>query len=278
MHPKLFHSLIFLEPMMQVERPSKAGRPNPALWSSTREDTWASREQAENDLRENPFWRRWDSRAYNQYVKYGLRSCPTALYPDASTTAVTLATTKAQEAWSYLRFNSAPTSDRNSVDIDRFVNADLARVPKDGDLNSPENMFVAPWPCIAFVYLPYVRPSVLYVFGEKSHINVPDRRKDKLQRTGEALGGSGGLDKGRVRQEIIRKGSHMVPLEKVHDTARILASWLESQMELYKAEVEFWTRQYDSQKSERDGLALSSMWMDFVNGPADIKRPRRSKM
>ncbi|PWY93905.1 toxin biosynthesis protein [Aspergillus sclerotioniger CBS 115572] len=276
MHPRLFHSLIFLEPMVQVESPSKAGGRSPALWASSRPDLWPSREAATTFIRSNPFWRNWDPRAVNQYLQYGLRPTPTALYPNASSDAVTLATTKAQEAWTYLRFNATPQAG-NDDPTERLLGPDLATTPNGLTTNNPEYVAVCPWCSIAFEFLQYVRPSVLFVFGEKSHINVPERRKDKLERTGTGLGGSGGVVAGRVKAEVLPGTSHLAPLEKIHDTAWLLSGWLEEQMKAYRAEKEFFG-QYTSGKSDRDAMGLSAKWMEYIKQPVDTKRARKAHL
>ncbi|KAB8231624.1 hypothetical protein ETB97_012210 [Aspergillus alliaceus] len=267
MHPRLLHSLVFLEPMIQVESPSKLGGRSPALWASSRPDVWASRKDAEAYIRGDPFWRRWDPRAVDQYVQFGLRVRPES---------VTLTTTKAQEAWTYLRFNATA---RDCDDLtERFLSPDLAKTAKEGDNHNPNYVTICPWACIAFEFLPYVRPSTLFVFGEKSHINIPARRRDKLERIGTGLGGSGGVAAGRVRAEVLPGTSHMAPLEKVRDTAHVISRWLELQSEIYLREKEFWGRQYNSGKSDQDGRVLSAQWMRYMKEPVDTKRPKKSHL
>ncbi|THC92780.1 hypothetical protein EYZ11_007741 [Aspergillus tanneri] len=221
--------------------PSKLGGRSPALWASTRPDLWPSLEAAETYIRDNPFWRKWDKRAVNQYIRFGFRSTPTALYPSSSPGAVTLTTTKAQEAWTYLRFNATPRAgvDNPHDPMERLLGPDVAVAGKEGDNNNRDYVTVSPWPCLGFEFLPYVRPSTLYVFGDKSHINIPDRRREKLQRTGTGLGGNGGVAAGRVRADIIPGTSHLAPLEKVSYTARILSGWLELEIERYRKEKGF---------------------------------------
>ena len=262
--------------MIQVESPSKRGGRSPALWASARPDLWPSREAATTFIQSNPFWRSWDPRALNQYLQYGLRSTPTALYPSASSDAVTLTTTKAQEAWTYLRFNATPRASKDDPQ-ERLLGPDLATTAKELTTNNPDYVAVCPWCCIAFEFLPYVRPSVLYVFGEKSHINIPERRKDKLERTGTGLGGSGGAVTGRVRAEVLPGSSHLAPLEKVHDTAGLLSAWLEEQLATYRAEKEFFDR-YNSGKSDRDAMGLSARWMEYITQPVDTKRARKAHL
>ncbi|KAJ5263440.1 toxin biosynthesis protein [Penicillium angulare] len=277
MHPRLFQSLVFIDPMIQNESPSKIGGPSPALWTSRRPDFWPSAQDAEKHIRGNGFWRKWDPKCVDQYIRFGLRPAPTALYPNSDSGAVTLTTTKAQEAWSYLRLNATPQDEKGEFSKESFLNPDLAKVPREGDNNHPDWALVCPWCCIAFEYLLYVRPPVLYIFGERSHINPPERRADKLERTGKGLGGSGGVPAGRVRSEILSKGSHMAPLEKVHDTAQLLSGWLESQIKAYRAEKDFWNH-HESGKSEQNGVALSKQWMKYVQQPVETKRAIKSNL
>ncbi|KAL4937734.1 hypothetical protein BDV06DRAFT_232381 [Aspergillus oleicola] len=277
MHPRLLHSLVLLEPMIQVESPSKPGGPNPARWTSSRPDVWPSREDAERYIRESSFWRRWDPRSTDQYIQYGLRPAPTVLYPNSDPGAMTLVTTKAQEAWTYLRLNAVPQHNDGGGTTERFLAVDLAKVPREGDNNNSNYLFVCPWSCIAFEYLPYLRPSVMFIFGEKSHINVPERRGDKLERTGTGIGGSGGIAAGCVKAYILPGTSHMAPLEKVHDTAQAISAWLGSQVGAYQSEKAFWDN-YDSKKSESNEMALSSEWMDKVKQPVDINRESKSRL
>jgi hypothetical protein len=105
MHPQLFQSLILVEPMIQEAIPVE---PNAALLTSIRPDRWESLERAKSHFMNNRFYRSWDRRTLQKYLEHGLRRLPTALFPDDSCSgAVTLTTTKAQEAWSYLRSTSA---------------------------------------------------------------------------------------------------------------------------------------------------------------------------
>ncbi|BCS02178.1 uncharacterized protein AKAW2_60442S [Aspergillus luchuensis] len=292
-HPRLFHTLIFLEPMIQTESPSKPGGRSPALWASTRPDLWPSQSEAEKHIRSNPFWRRWDSRAVAKYIEHGLRPVPTALYPfdpqssngemssaKVTPNSVTLTTTKAQEAWTYLRFNVTPydgttNKDMSSDSAERFLSPDLSTSAKEGTNNHPSYVATCPWTSLAFEFLPYIRPSVLFVWGEKSHINTPGaRRDDKLLRVGTGLGGSGGVRAGMVWDEVVKGTSHTAPLEDVGETARVVSDWLVEQGKRYMEEKKFW-EEYDSQKSERGGLALSEKWMEYIKLPIDTKRERK---
>jgi hypothetical protein len=93
-----------MEPIIQLEH---APGPNAAMMSTYRRDLWLSREAAATAFRKSKFFQAWDSRVLDKYIEFGLRQVPTALYPDGvngatlSPGAVTLATSKHQEAWNY---------------------------------------------------------------------------------------------------------------------------------------------------------------------------------
>ena len=108
MHPRLFSTVILMEPMIQRDVPAGT---NAAMPSSFRPDLWPSRAAAEASFRKGRFFKSFDERVLNNILKYGLREVPTAVYPLSTTTeqgAVTLTTTKHQEVWTYLRPNFNP--------------------------------------------------------------------------------------------------------------------------------------------------------------------------
>jgi hypothetical protein len=188
--------------------------------------------------------------------------------------AVTLKTNKAQEAWTFLRFNGAVPSPSPSPSSRGHVDTDTSTSTTDTnqDIDAKGDFHAsAPWPALAYELLPYVRPTVLYVFGSKSQMNVPARRAEKLQRTGIGHGGSGGAAAGSnvVRAEILEGASHMVPLERVAETAGVVDAWVGEQVEVFRAERGFWEG-FDSEikSEEKEGvLRLSERWMRDVKEP-----------
>ncbi|KAL3462897.1 Alpha/beta hydrolase family-domain-containing protein [Aspergillus heterothallicus] len=282
-HPSLFKTLIFLEPMIQREPPAPPGGRNPALWTSTRPDRWPSLQEAEAYIRRNPSWRRWDARCLERYITFGLRrsrqtetprrdppASPSTTTTPPGSGPVTLTTSKAQESWTFLRHNGAAPGSSEDNDDD------------DDDNYEADYRSAAPWPSIAFEYLAYLRPSVLYVFGSRSQINVPARREDKVRRTGGGIGGGrdgvadSGAESVSVMGEVVEGSSHMFPLEKMGETARVVASWVEGQIEGFSSDGSGWGVQDDGGvKSVRRGegtvLGLSERWMK------DVKQPLRGK-
>ncbi|MCJ1474796.1 hypothetical protein MMC13_003456 [Lambiella insularis] len=245
--------------------------PNAAFLSSHRPDLWPSRAGAEASFRRNKFFKDWDPRTLEKFVQFGLRETPTAVYPDSEAGAVTLTTTKHQEAWSYLRSNFTPQSNSHHEPVEHLLSPDVA--PTD----AIKYVFNRPECALSLLGLPYLRPSVLWVYGEHSPINVPEIRKEKMPLTGSGIGGSGGLQTGKVEEVVFEEAGHMVPMEKVKECGELMARWLEKQVEEFRTEEAFY-REYDSKKSERGRLVMSKEWLQGVRRKADSKRPVKGKL
>ena len=250
-----------MEPIIQIEVPPG---PNAALPSTFRQDLWPSLDVARSALRENPFFRSWDIRAFEQYVTYGLRSVPTALYPSASEGSVTLTTTKHQEAWSYLRSNFTGIPERYQSQI----------LAPDLGPDKRKKLFHRAEVTQAFKDLPSARPNILWVFGSSSHINPTSTQEEKVDRTGTGVGGTGGVDSGRVEKEVISGGSHMLPVESPNKVATSLANWIQKQLQDFEAVEDFWEK-YDSNRSERDMLAVSKSWRKNIKLPSSQRRQQK---
>ncbi|KAJ5900151.1 hypothetical protein N7495_004895 [Penicillium taxi] len=82
--------------------------------------------------------------------------------------------------------------------------------------------------------LPTLRPSVLYVGGEKAELTCWGILEQAAKFTGTGTGGSGGMEAGRVKNVLIPKVFHTVVLKKVADTAAVLAPWILTELEGWK--------------------------------------------
>ena len=153
-HPRLFHSVALIEPIL-IQDWYPYG-PNPAVLTSHRPDLWPSRGMAEASFRKDPFFKTWHPRVLDNYLKYNLRDTPTALYPIAG--SVTLTTTKHQEAWSYIRSNFSPQLGEHDP-LQQLLSPDLD--PK----GTGTYVFSRPEVVLASNGLPHLRPSVLYLYG-----------------------------------------------------------------------------------------------------------------
>ncbi|PYH40573.1 putative toxin biosynthesis protein [Aspergillus saccharolyticus JOP 1030-1] len=294
MHPRLLSTLILIEPVILDFAGRTADSPNPSRPAALRKDLWPSRPAAEAALRKS-LLRKWDPRAAVRYLQFGLRDLPTRLYPDvdqpttpadagpATTTtnpqtnpsaaaaaaaaappAVTLTTTKHHEAWSY----SVPNLEPASAQLDYLLLPDW-----DAEFERP--FLVSRPECQASMRnLPFVRPSVLWVFGGRSYLSPPGEQEKKVRLTGSGTGGSGGVQEGRVKKAVLEKGSHMLVVEDVEWCAKTAAGWLGRWFERYEREERFW-RDYRSRKSEgEEMLRASKEGLEASLASLGVERPR----
>ena len=265
---------MLIEPVIQRVAPSG---PNAAMLTSFRPDLWSSRVAARSSMEKSPFFRAWDARAFGKYLEFGLRELPTALYPGSKSTtavspsAVTLTTTKHQEAWSYVRSNFAPLSMDSADSKERLMNPELDPLAEGAQI------FTRPESMLTLLSLPQLRPSVLWVYGARSPINVAPRQHEKMNSTGTGVGGSGGAKLGRVEQVILEGAAHLIPFEQVNECAETIAGWLEKELQRYGEDKLFY-QTHKRGKSERDMLVLSKQWMKAVRQNSDVKRPVKEKL
>lgn len=281
MHPRLLSTLILYEPVILS---SGVAGPNPALMSTQRRDLWPTRSAATNAL--GRAFGNWDTRCTALYLNYGLRGMPTPLYDPArsNTTAVaatppeavTLTTSKHQEAWAFAQPNWE----------------DPAATAANGG-SSPEGLLFADWDkqierpflwsrpeCLVTMHnLPHVRPSVLYVFGGKSPLSPLEAQDEKVKVTGAGLGGSKGAtvteDAPTVEKVVLEKAGHLCVFERealvqcVEAGAKWIRRWY---FQGWKREEAFW-RTYRSKKSEgREMWKVSEEWKKAVRLPTDTPR------
>ncbi|MCJ1250146.1 hypothetical protein MMC30_007372 [Trapelia coarctata] len=258
--------------MIQKELPPG---PNTAMPSTYRRDIWPTKAASEATFRRREFFGSWEPRAFDKLVEYGLRSTPTPVYPD-SKDEFTLTTTKHQEAWTFLRPNFEPQqiidNEGSSADhIDRLLSPDLDPQTEGAYL------FHRAEACSSEAKLPFLRPSVLYLFAGKSVLSPAHAQKHKMETTGTGVGGSGGSKAGQVSSVVFPKAGHLLPFEKIADCAEATSAWLGSQVRQFKAD-EALLESHPSGKSERDMLVVSEKWRRLVREPAAAQRPRREKL
>ena len=258
MHSSLFQGLVLIEPVIQEKIPP--GK-HTALLTTFRADHWDSLEDARSHFTSNKFFMSWDPRALERYVQYGTRRTPTTLYPHANTNAVTLKTTKAQEAWTILR----PNFSARPLEEDSTLEEQMKTIGYTTD--ETRFLFHRPEAGAAFRLLPILQPSVKWIFGSRSYINLPETRGAKVENTAKALRGNG-----TVSADTIAEGGHMVPLERISETAQIVASYIEEQLEEFARKKAFW-ESHDSGKSDPSKLMLSERWKEAVKQKPDMLRP-----
>lgn len=262
LHPRLLSTLILYEPVIFDK--GLLG-PNPAKFAASKKDIWRSRQEAEGALRKA--LRRRDPRVIDQYLRFGLRSVPTRLYnpntdPSVPETAVTLTTSKHQEAWSF----TTPNIEPESAGLDRLL------LP-DWDFEWRNFIFSRPECYIAFQNLPYVRPSVLWVYGGKSYLSPPITQESKLNVTGTGVGGSGGVKEGMVAKVVLEEGTHTLVLDNVEWSATVASDWIQRWFSRWTEEENFW-RNYRSKRSDTEMLRLSDEAFRVSQMQSGVERPK----
>ncbi|EKG19231.1 hypothetical protein MPH_03491 [Macrophomina phaseolina MS6] len=303
MHPRLFETLILIDPVIQ-RRCTKSGNGDLAAASARRRDIWPSRQAAAESFKKNKFYQSWDPRVLELWIKYGLRDLPTAIFPSpekpansaaTTTTAeptltpsptsesrVTLTTTKHQEVFTFVRANFDPLSDpqtepeliaTSTGNRNKHTHPDFSP-----DAAVPQSPFYRAESVITFQLLPLLRPSVLYIFGETSELSAPEFRADKMNATGVGIGGSGGAPEGRVAEVTLDGVGHLIPMEAVGKTADHSADWLSKQLRLWSQNEEAERKQWNALPDEEKRV-LSPQYLKMLgngnngngNGPRSQK-------
>lgn len=259
-NPRLFHSLILIEPII-FKLPLIVG-PNPAYFVSRRRDTAKSRGQVEAHWRKNPFYSSMDPRAFELMLKYSLRDMP-----DGS---VTFTTPKAQEAWTYVRANFHAQSEDTLEGRRRERLLDPFTKP-----NSPMSKQRMLRPEFEYVLdaLTRVRPRTFFIFGKRSIFNNEANQRAIVAETGIGTGGSGGVKEGNVDFHVLEKGSHQCFLEDPKAVAKSMVTWLAPEMERWRYETDFWDK-LDTGKSKNAMTELSDTWMAAMKEDLKIPRPK----
>jgi hypothetical protein len=232
---------------------------------SRRKDLWESPEKAAAAL--NKGLRKWDPRVQERFLRFSLRPVPTRLYdpskdPSIPPTAVTLTTSKHQEAWNYNIPSLQPES------LDRLLLPDW-----DPEKERPY-LFSRPECWSAMRNLPFLRPSVLWVFGGKSYLSLPEAQDTKMRVTGTGIGGSGGVVQGMVEKTVLPEGSHTLVFEELDWCASVTADWVRRWFRQWLDEEEFW-RGYKSRNSDAEMLRLSDEAFQVAQMAMGTKRTER---
>lgn len=269
-HPRLLHSLVLLDPVIQRQPVTDAEHnglrvPINTRLSTHRRDLWPSREAAAESFRRSPFYQSWDPRVLERWIRHGLRELPTAIYPTTSTAEnssdkpVTLTTTRHQEVFTFSRPNYDHDKPGNSPAIDRIRHPDIPH-----DL-PPGYVFYRAEPYAIAAQLPHVRPSVLYIFGEKSEVSTPAHIKKKLSTTGTGDGGNGGVAAGRVSSVILPGKGHLVAQEATTECADAIARFLGRELRRWREEEDAFAARWHA-RSKVQKMTVDDWWMKQI-GP-----------
>lgn len=260
-HPRLLSTLILYEPVIFD---STFGDFNPAKFVARRQDLWESREKAEATLRK--IQRTWDSRVVEKYLQFGIRPVPTRLYnrqsdPNLPPSSLTLTTSRHQESWSY----TTPNLEPESPVLDRLLLPDW-----DPEMDRPLS-FTRPECRASMRSLPFVRPTVLWVFGNRSYLSAPGAQDAKMRVTGTGVGGSGGAAKGMV-EKVVLDSSHVLVFEQIDKCAEVAADWVRRWFQGW-LEDEKVLAEYKSKRSDADMIRASDAGLQVTRMKWFSKRP-----
>lgn len=258
LHPRLFTSLVLIDPVISCFA-STPGEIGPAAASTYRRDVWPSRKDAIAAFDRSPFYKTWDPRVLDQWVKYGIREIP-------GQEAVTLTTTKHQEVFTFLRPSWDAYDAKGKVVIRPELVPDL-----DSTLNEryPTFPFYRPEGPNTTIRLARVRPGVLYVFGGKSNISPREQQDHKMATTGSGTGGSGGAARGRVKKTVAEKCGHLVPMEDPKLCAKAAAEWVQDELKRWWDEenkYQEWTK-----RSKEEKTTVSAEYKSHIGKPGGPK-------
>ncbi|PNY23340.1 Uncharacterized protein TCAP_06722, partial [Tolypocladium capitatum] len=230
LHPRLFNGIVLLDPVIDHFNATSAYlTTGPPGLSINRRDVWPSRKAAAESFQRSKFYRTWDPRVLDRWVEHGLRG----VSGDDEDGEVTLATTRHQEVFTYMR-PSWPAYDADgktivhpdrAPDLDDTLNDDVTNYP-----------FYRAEEANTLVRLPNVRPAVLYVIGGTSPMASPELCAARAATTGTGTGGSGGAERGRVKQVTHPGAGHLIALEAPQYCASQAADWAKMELDRWWAE------------------------------------------
>ncbi|KAI9932915.1 hypothetical protein ASPWEDRAFT_102265 [Aspergillus wentii DTO 134E9] len=279
MHPRLIHSLVLLDPVIQRQTTQldslsllvdKTTIAKTTQLSTYRRDLWPSRKAAAEGFKRSPFYQAWDPRVLERWVQHGLRDLPTAIHSEKKKEddeqPVTLKTTLHQEVFTFSRPN---------YDGPPGVGKPLNRTTHpDVDVNHFGSYpFYRPEPSRIFAQMPHLRPSVMYIFAGKSDMCLPQMMEDKMANTGTGLGGSGGRAIGRVRDVYLAEFGHLLAQEAPVECADAAGRWLGAELQRWHAEDQAFRAQW-SKKSKIEKVTIDARWKENV--PAPERRSKKS--
>ncbi|KAF2842281.1 alpha/beta-hydrolase [Patellaria atrata CBS 101060] len=285
MHPRLFETMVLLDAVIQPQF-SKTGNGRPAKMSAIRRERWASRKAAAESMKKSPFYQTWDPRVLDLWIEHGLRDLPDeppsqtshALPPSTTEPTltprpeppVTLTTARSQEVFTFLRPNYIPSDPstpgpHNLTTSNTHIRAYHNRLthPDITPTSDPQSPFYRPEPIRLFHNLPHLRPSALFVGGELSDLTSAN----KFDTAGTGIGGSGGKPEGMVEEVVIKGAGHLIPMEKVDETADVVAEWIARQMRRWRVleakERREWATVPEKERSVMSAYHVKTLTQDF---------------
>lgn len=278
-HPRLFSSLILVEPWLTRVRFASSARKLMAA-STHKPDVWPSRDSAlQRDRRK---FKTWHPRVFERWAEYGYRELPTAIYQvldakgDGNSRPVTLATTKYQEGMAFTRLNldrhiELGLPDHEATDQGPIPPHDPLAVPDMEGSLQPGQQSYRPEPGLVFKLLPYLRPSFLCISGSESDLYKSGSHAEAATSAGTGFSGSGGIKYDRVKHEVIEKGGHNLPLEKMEEVAEAAGPWIYAEMLRWQDEERRIAQGWEK-KPLKEKSVFPDGWMTVIG---DLPPPRK---
>ncbi|KAL4936609.1 hypothetical protein BDV06DRAFT_227729 [Aspergillus oleicola] len=262
LHSRLLKSLILIEPVIAKDIFDAMG-PQFIRRSLAMEHSWSSREEAETYFRNK--YKNWDAGVLDKWLQHGLRDAGLQENPSPSSSSsatVTLKTPTIHEVSPYLRANF---NNLQSASGD-------ARKPDIIGLPHAISPFYRYEPILLWKLIKNIRPSVLYLYGEQSPVSTPRLRKERMERTGRGVSGSGGAQLGKVKEVVFKKTTHHLPFEDVKGVAGQISAWLEAEVRKWKQEEVQTDLMDESVAAENNVLS----WGPKLNEALKIKKSMKT--
>jgi pimeloyl-ACP methyl ester carboxylesterase len=271
LHPRLFSSVVCIEPILNKEY--RGMNFSAAYGLSYRKDVWPSRAAAMAESRKSEVQRTWDERVMKRWECYAFCDLPTLLYPTApeaiiesaaegGTSPVTLTTTKHHGVRSYARAAFAsperPLEDLRTSQKSHVGLTQAAFDAMHAPVYRPECIYT-------FQQLPFLRPSCLFIYGAESHFSnaKPKSRADKLNSTGTSAWGSGGANGGKVGEVVLEGGGHYIVLEKPAAVAGETSRWVDARLAEWQEEDAAERKAWDRVPS-KERARVDDAWLFWV--------------
>jgi hypothetical protein len=234
-----------------------SGNPPMAKIATFRKEVWPSRNEAAKSVIRSRFYKTWDPRVRDQLIQYGFREGPTTAVPNIDSKAVTLITSKHQEAFTNARANY------DGLGIDREIGAEERTTHPDIHGADPSKApFYRPEIRLAYSMLESLRPACLYIMGKKSQFLAEPGLEAKLHWIGTGVGGSGGMKSGRVKFEKVN-GAHFFPFESIDETAEVIGDWIKKEAARSEKEEQVMLDRWEGKKG-RQRQVVDEKWIQNV--------------
>ncbi|KAL3457675.1 hypothetical protein BJX64DRAFT_302451 [Aspergillus heterothallicus] len=251
-HPRLFTTQILIEPFVHNGRDPESSRS--IFLRAKQDDMWASRGEALT--KSQKLVKGWDPRVRERYAQFAFHEIPAVGWTSCSARkdagAVRSTTPVSQEVMSYMHGDSGRGGDSS-----RSPPHDPLAVPDMIGGLSENQVFYRPEPMIVWRLLPHLLPTALFVSGETSALSQGGNQARAAGRTGTGVGGSGGVQYGRVKDEVVAEVGHLVPMEKVGEVTGVVGPWIAREVGRWREEERRVKEGWKKGNSEGEGLGFS---------------------